>query len=418
MYEKVKRENERFIPIGSVLGRKVIKKNKTMKAPAGMDKEEVAKELETSKVEGPKENIKKRLGRRLKMKAPKRSKRQKTDSDHEEKNQLRIFLKIVPKEEEKIDYEILGTRYPIINWESKFYDYGHFGRELIYYRVFRADGSSRWIKTFFEMIKLFDRMDLIEIHSLVMKRFETTPLRGMNTTSLVVILDDYLCLRLEDGTEINMLTKRRYPLTKHTLERMMDLRLTSISDDDTVFNLLREQNPLPAKIPPQGHTKDKEKMRWLSDAVQFEEPRAANHDDDGTDLAELLRENAEFHRDNDDRRRHNRSPVRPSQRWEQGFKVEIQNSMEKISNWVKFKKHIRAAFLPYNFERDLYQQFQNLRQGSRYVDEYSIEFYTFLARVDLNESPIQLVNEAQGAKDTLGILFWGVMHKRFGVITP
>ncbi|GKC33589.1 hypothetical protein Tco_1045973 [Tanacetum coccineum] len=27
------------------------------------------------------------------------------------------------------------------------------------------------------------------------------------------------------------------------------------------------------------------------------------------------------------------------------------------------------------------------------------------------------VNEARGAKDTLEILFWGVMHKRFGVIT-
>ncbi|GKB17566.1 hypothetical protein Tco_0851489 [Tanacetum coccineum] len=27
------------------------------------------------------------------------------------------------------------------------------------------------------------------------------------------------------------------------------------------------------------------------------------------------------------------------------------------------------------------------------------------------------VNEARGAKDTLGILFRGVMHKRFGVIT-
>ncbi|GKB29803.1 hypothetical protein Tco_0869204 [Tanacetum coccineum] len=89
-------------------------------------------------------------------------------------------MKIVPEEEEKIDYEVLGTRYPIINWESKFYDYGHFGRELIYYRVFRADGSSRWIKTFSEMIKLFDRMDLVEIHSLVMKRFETTPPEGID----------------------------------------------------------------------------------------------------------------------------------------------------------------------------------------------------------------------------------------------
>ncbi|GJX67417.1 hypothetical protein Tco_0303144 [Tanacetum coccineum] len=178
MYEKVKRENERFIPIGSAEDDKLIEKMN--KKAAGMDKEEVAKELESSKVEGPKENIRKRSGRRLKMKAPKRSKRQKTDSDHEKENQLRIFLKIVPEEEEKIDYEILGTMYPIINLESKFYDYGHFGRELIYYRVFRTDGSSRWIKTFSEMIKLFDRMDLVEIHSLVMKRFETTPPEGID----------------------------------------------------------------------------------------------------------------------------------------------------------------------------------------------------------------------------------------------
>ncbi|GKA35772.1 hypothetical protein Tco_0722263, partial [Tanacetum coccineum] len=150
----------------------------------------------------PKENIGKRSGRRLKMKAPKRSKRQKTDSDHEEENQLRTFLKIVLEEDEKINYEVLGTR------------------------VFRADGSSRWIKTFSEMIKFFDRMDLVEIHSLVMKRFETTPPEGIHLLFWVHVL------RLEDGIEINMLAERRYPLAKNTLERMMDLRLTTVSDDD------------------------------------------------------------------------------------------------------------------------------------------------------------------------------------------
>ncbi|GJX22602.1 hypothetical protein Tco_0227047 [Tanacetum coccineum] len=150
------------------------------KKAAGMDKEEVAKEPENNKIKGLKENIRKISGRRLKMKAPKRSKRQKTDSDDEKDNQLRNFLKIVPDEEEKMDYEVLGTRYPIIVWESKFYDYGHYGRELIYYRVFRAYGSSRWIKTFSETIKLFDRMDLIEVHSLVMKRFETISPEGID----------------------------------------------------------------------------------------------------------------------------------------------------------------------------------------------------------------------------------------------
>ncbi|GJS38252.1 hypothetical protein Tco_0563295 [Tanacetum coccineum] len=217
---------------------------KINKKADGMDKEEVFEEPKSTKVkakiEEPKENIRKRSGRRLKMKAPKRSKRQKTDSDHEEENQLRTFLKIVPKEEEKIDYEVLGTRYPIINWESKFYDYGHFGRELIYYKV----------------------LELMEVQ--VMKRFETTPPEGIDLLlwgDLRIMFeskeDDELwknqeewklqswifyencrvhVLRLEDGTEINMLAERRYPLTKNTLERMMDLRLTAISDDDTVFD--------------------------------------------------------------------------------------------------------------------------------------------------------------------------------------
>ncbi|GJR01557.1 hypothetical protein Tco_0524541 [Tanacetum coccineum] len=236
MYEKVKRANENFIPIGSAKDEKLIEKMN--KKADGMDKEEVSEEPESTKVkakiEEPKENIRKRSGRRLKMKAPKRSKRQKTDSDYEEENHLKTFLKIVPKEEEKIDYEVLGTRYPIINWESKFYDYGHFGRELIYYRVFRADGSSRWIKTFSEMIKFFDRMDLVEIHSLVMKRFETTPPEGID-----LLLWGDLRTILEDGTEINMLAERRYPLIKNTLERMIDLRLIVVSDDDTVFDFLR-----------------------------------------------------------------------------------------------------------------------------------------------------------------------------------
>ncbi|GKA07074.1 hypothetical protein Tco_0686298 [Tanacetum coccineum] len=103
--------NENFIPIGSAKDEKLIEK--INKKAAGKDKEEVFEEPESTKVkakiEEPKENIRKRSGRRLKMKAPKRSKRKKTDSNHEEENHLRTFLKIVPEEEENINYEVLGT---------------------------------------------------------------------------------------------------------------------------------------------------------------------------------------------------------------------------------------------------------------------------------------------------------------------
>ncbi|GKE46048.1 hypothetical protein Tco_1477306, partial [Tanacetum coccineum] len=92
--------------------------DKMNKKAVGMDEEEVPEEAESTKVEvkqeGREENIRKRSGRRLKMKATKKSKRQKTDSDLKEEEQLRASLKIVPDEEEKIDYEVLGTRYPIV----------------------------------------------------------------------------------------------------------------------------------------------------------------------------------------------------------------------------------------------------------------------------------------------------------------
>ncbi|GJR44425.1 hypothetical protein Tco_1312528 [Tanacetum coccineum] len=82
----------------------------------------------------------------------------------EEEEQLKAFLMIVPNEEGEIDYEVLDKRYPIVDWESKFYHTDRYGKPHDYYRVFRADESSRYIKTFTENdIQGLDRLDFIEL---------------------------------------------------------------------------------------------------------------------------------------------------------------------------------------------------------------------------------------------------------------
>ncbi|GJR99124.1 hypothetical protein Tco_0315633 [Tanacetum coccineum] len=116
--------------------------------------------------------------KRIRMKRS--SKKQKTDADLKEEEQLKTFLSIVPNEEEVINYEVLDKRYQIIDWKSKFYHDDRYGEPHDYYRVFRADGSSRYIKTFTEMVSRFDRMDFLELHSLVMQRFETTTPEGID----------------------------------------------------------------------------------------------------------------------------------------------------------------------------------------------------------------------------------------------
>ncbi|GJU43637.1 hypothetical protein Tco_1200903 [Tanacetum coccineum] len=163
-------------------------------------------------------NLRRISGRRLKMKAPKRSKRQKIDSDHEEENQLRTFLKIVPEEEEKINYEVLGTR------------------------VFRAD---EYMKRF-EQHLLKGKLILLlwgDLRIMFESKEDDELWKNQEEWKLQSWILYENCrvhvLRLEDGVEINMLAERRYPFTKNTLERMIDLRLTVVSDDDTVFDLLR-----------------------------------------------------------------------------------------------------------------------------------------------------------------------------------
>ncbi|GJU68863.1 hypothetical protein Tco_1255122 [Tanacetum coccineum] len=192
---------------------------------------------------------------------------QKTDSDLEEEEHLKTFLKLVPNKEGIIDYEVLEKRFPIINWVSKFYHLDRHGAECIYYRIFRSDGTSRWIKTFSKMVTMFDRLDLEELYNLVMQRFESTMPEGVDlvlwgdlrTMFNINIEDDIWkgqekwilrswnfyencrvhTLILEDGTEIHMLAKRKYPLTKETLERMLSLKLIVESASESAYNLLR-----------------------------------------------------------------------------------------------------------------------------------------------------------------------------------
>ncbi|GJY10744.1 hypothetical protein Tco_0378929 [Tanacetum coccineum] len=268
LYEKAKKSVQDFIPIGSTKDERLIEKMNTKEAGEDTSKKEkVLEEPDSTKMEVKQEEVeestRKRPGTILKMTARKKarkqthvdgdaskkrkgslrmkrmSKRKKTDSDLEEEEHLKNFLKIVP------DEEGIG----------------------INYRIFRSDGSSRWIKTFSETVTRFDRIDLMELYNLVMQRFETTTLEGVDLVlwgDLRTVFDtntedelwhnqerwnlknwDFYencgvhTLILEYGTEMNMLAERKYPLTKETLEKMMSLKLVAESASDGAYNLLR-----------------------------------------------------------------------------------------------------------------------------------------------------------------------------------
>ncbi|GJU86466.1 hypothetical protein Tco_1294012 [Tanacetum coccineum] len=239
MYERQKKRIDDFKPMDSD---DAVKDSKKAAGEDTSKKEEVLKEPDSTTIESMnKEDARERV------------------SD--------VLKKRKGDKEGMIDYEVLEKRFPIINWESKFYHYDRHGAEGIYYRIFRSDGSSRWIKTFSEMVTRFDRLDLVELYNLVMQRFETITPEGVDLvlwgdlrTMFDANAEDELwqnqerwnlkswnfyencgvhTLTLEDGTEIHMLAERKYPLTKETLERMMSLKLIAESASDSAYDLLR-----------------------------------------------------------------------------------------------------------------------------------------------------------------------------------
>ncbi|GJV17393.1 hypothetical protein Tco_1362716 [Tanacetum coccineum] len=155
-----------------------------------------------------------------------------------------------------------------------------YGVEYDYYKVFKSDGSSKYINTFTKMVTRFDRLNLYELHSLVKQRFEsTTPegidlilwgdLKTMFETSADIKLwknqEDWILkswtfyencgvqiLLLEGGIEIPMLAEKRYLLIKETLERMLvlsltvkfvsdvDLDLISFDDKDWMLKIIKD----------------------------------------------------------------------------------------------------------------------------------------------------------------------------------
>nr|GEX87667.1 hypothetical protein [Tanacetum cinerariifolium] len=94
------------------------------------------------------------------------SRKQKLEENNDaEKEELRAILDIVPRDDIAINVESLATKYPIIDWKTYILT-----KNMMYYQIIRADGSSKNYKVFSEMLNDFDRQDVIDLHRLVQER--------------------------------------------------------------------------------------------------------------------------------------------------------------------------------------------------------------------------------------------------------
>ncbi|GJS60596.1 hypothetical protein Tco_0655380 [Tanacetum coccineum] len=141
-----------------------------------------------------------------------------TDYEHE-KEELRMWLTVVSDEEETVDPMILSAKYPIVDWESQ--NLGSVDMEDLHvYKIIRADGNTSYHKSLSSMLRKFDRQDLVYLHRLVMKRFEDTTPEGYN----LLLWGDL---------------KKRYPLIKEMLQKMLNCKLEAEAESTMAFELLK-----------------------------------------------------------------------------------------------------------------------------------------------------------------------------------
>ncbi|GJR51282.1 putative nucleotidyltransferase, ribonuclease H [Tanacetum coccineum] len=87
---------------------------------------------------------------------------------------------------------------------------------------------------------------------------------------------------------------------------------------------------------------------------------------------------------------------RASAWWQQLKLTRERTGKPRVTSWRKMKKLLRENFIPHNYQRLMYQRLQNLKQGTKSVEDYTTEFYQLIARNDIQETDDQLVSRYIG----------------------
>ncbi|GJY60473.1 hypothetical protein Tco_0461130 [Tanacetum coccineum] len=249
IFEKVWDFNQHIEPMDMEHG------SEQMRSPDKIEKEDIQEEM--------KEVVKESGAKRKKSLPRKRRtvKRQKLEEDVE-KEELKGFLDIIPREEFAKDVESLSTKYPIVDWKTY-----TLTENFMYYQIFKGDGSSKNYKVLSEMLEDFDRQDVEELYRLVKERYSASRPEGYdlmlwgdlhtlfepdeedeiwkNQHEYNVIswsLYDFCgihILLMQNGIAIHMLTEKKYPLSQEMITKMLNKRLEVDHESTQAYELLK-----------------------------------------------------------------------------------------------------------------------------------------------------------------------------------
>ncbi|GKB64295.1 hypothetical protein Tco_0920481 [Tanacetum coccineum] len=165
--------------------------------------------------------------------------------------------------EEGMNIEALQTKYLIINWEVYIED------SRMYWKIIRIGNHTKVYQVFEDILKTFDKDELVKLWSLFQERFNSTKPEEDKEIEIWVELkrlfepdvDDELwksqkhihditwrlydtCgvhrVSTKDRIDIYMLVEREYPLSRGVLTQMLDAKLLVEQNNEMSRELLRK----------------------------------------------------------------------------------------------------------------------------------------------------------------------------------
>nr|GEV04170.1 hypothetical protein [Tanacetum cinerariifolium] len=158
----------------------------------------------------------------------KAAKKQRIDEEVEE---LKTYLQIIPNDEDDVYTEAIpqALKVYVIDYQI------HTEHNKPYYKIIRADGTHQLFLSFISLLRNFDREDLEMLWKIIQERFASSEPKNSS--------DDFLLNALKTMFEkpnMILLVERRHPLTRFTLDQMLDnVRLEVKEESEESLELLR-----------------------------------------------------------------------------------------------------------------------------------------------------------------------------------
>nr|GEX74484.1 putative ribonuclease H-like domain-containing protein [Tanacetum cinerariifolium] len=156
--------------------------------------------------------------------AEKADKRQKLDEEVEE---LKRHLQIVPNEDDDVYTEAtpLARKVPVVDYEIINQN------NKPYYKIIRADGTHQLYISFLSLLRNFDREDLEALWSLKNQRSVHGPAKVKGWKELESCGVQIITFTT---TQLILLVERKYPLTRFTLDQMLNVVRIEVGEESEV----------------------------------------------------------------------------------------------------------------------------------------------------------------------------------------